>query len=46
MFLMSIFEGLGPSILCGKIEKTRFMKEEMDREMFISRLSQQCCFDF
>ena len=28
--LMSIFDGLGPSISCRKMEKARPMKEEMD----------------
>ena len=28
--LMSISEGLGPSIFCGKMEKARPMREEMD----------------
>ena len=28
--LMSISDGLGPSIFCRKMEKARFMREEMD----------------
>ena len=28
--LMSIFDGLGPSIFCRKMEKARPMREEMD----------------
>ena len=35
--LMSIFDGLHPYLFRRKMEKTRSMKEEMDREVFISR---------
>ena len=28
--LMSIFDGLGPSIFCRKMEDARLMREEMD----------------
>ena len=31
--LMSISDGLGPSIFCRKIEKARPMREEMDGEV-------------
>ena len=35
--LMSISDGLGPSIFCRNMEKARLMREEMDGELFISR---------
>ena len=31
--VMSISDGLGPSILCQKMEKARFMREEMDENV-------------
>ena len=31
--LMSISDGLGPSIFCRKMEKARPMREEMDRKV-------------
>ena len=31
--LISIFDGMGPSIFCRKIEKARPMREEMDRKV-------------
>ena len=42
--LMSISHGLGPSILCRKMEWTRPMREEMDAKVFISRQSRHFCF--
>ena len=39
--LMSFSDGLEPYFLCRKMEKTRSMKEEMDGEVYISRLSRQ-----
>ena len=34
---MSILDGLGQSFFCRKVEKTRPMREEMDRKVFVSR---------
>ena len=31
--LMSIYDGLGPSVFCRKMEKVRPMREEMDRNV-------------
>ena len=37
--LISIFDRLDPNIFHRKVEKTRYMKEEMDGNVFISRQS-------
>ena len=41
---MSISDGLEPYFLLQKMEKTRYVKEEMDGEVFISRQSQHFLF--
>ena len=41
---MSISDGLDPYSFHRKMEKTRSMKEEMDREVFISGQSRHFCF--
>ena len=44
--LMSISVGLGPSIFCRQMEKTRLMREEMDGNVFIYHQSWHSHFDF
>ena len=41
---MFISDGLDPYIFRRKVEKTQFMKEEMDGELFISRQSRHYSF--
>ena len=43
---MPIFNGLVVSIFWQKMGNTKFLKEEMDGKVFISRLHQHFCFDF
>ena len=43
--MMSISDGLGPSISCRKMEKARPMSEKMDGKTFISRQSRHSNFD-
>ena len=43
--LMSISDGLGPSIFCRKMEKSRPMTGEMNVKVFFSRQRQQLDFD-
>ena len=43
--LISISDGLGPSIFCRKMEKARPIKEDMDGEVFISRQSRHFNID-
>ena len=42
--LISISDGLGPSIFCWKMEKARLLKEEVDRKVVYFHQSRQ--FDF
>ena len=42
--LMFISDGLDTYIFCWKMEKKRFMKEEMDEKVFISRQSRHFSF--
>ena len=44
--LMSISDGLCPYLFRRKTERTRFMKEEMDGRVFISRQSRHSSFVF
>ena len=44
--LMSISDGLYPSIFCQKIERTPFTKEEMDGNVFIFRHSRHFHLNF
>ena len=41
---MPISDGLGPYFFRRKMEKTRFMREEMDKKVFISRQSRPFSF--
>ena len=43
--LMSLSDGLGPSIFCRKIGNARPMRVEMDGKMIISRQSRHFIFD-
>ena len=44
--LMSFSDGLDPSIFCGKMERTRPIRERIDGKVVISHQSGYSYFDF